>query len=310
MGSALNNIWTISELAYRLSDADSVDYYIDQLGAGTAFHIRNTLAGQSAAGTLKPVIYSSSNSLEYDWYSIRKDTTNKVSIVMDTPPIIYHPFDDADISGGEYVDRMGNTNVTIVSATTGVAGTVNEACSFDGSTSNLVSAISDFFTFSKYEPFAVGFFVKTVDASTTMVSAQGYPNTGGWLVLSVAGGVRFYMSNYNESQNQIVAIGAPPLINDGNWHFVIVARDDSNTAAGMTIDLDGDQRGLAYLATADPGHQTVDANPLAFGGFINNGVMAPDFAGDMDEFMLFDTVPSPQQRKWIYDQLIAGNQPW
>jgi hypothetical protein len=78
----------------------------------------------------------------------------------------------------------------------------------------------------------------------------------------------------------------------------------------MEIFVDGLQMATTVVVDTDPGPSTAYTAPLVIAGSTINDVQTPDWAGDMDEFMVFATNPSPQQRKWIYDQLVAGNQPF
>lgn len=174
---------------------------------------------------------------------------------------LYWPFDANDVSNGVVVDDSGNNNTgTVVGNALTVAGELNQALSFDGSTSYIlagtgVGGLSQSLTLAAW--------INTANASRTeailsdfdaSASGAGYIFTtdqNGNLDLRIGGSDLSGYPNY---------LTDPTTINDGEWHHVVVTISfelqtvafymDGNPTSSSPVNIVANGSGGAILQVA------------------------------------------------------------
>lgn len=311
IGSIVNNVWAKAEIAYRLNDANEAKFWYHKEGTGDVLE-GTTIANAAASGTMKPVIYMA-EAAEFDHYLVRKDSANGIA-VRPPAPTAYWSMDNADISGGQITDRMGNgLNLDINgSVTTGGAGIINQSFNFDSATSYLWHDGDPLLSFYEDDAFAVSTWIKTTDPAATIFNTSYYLLESGIFIGMSAGSVYFGLFNPTEASNRYIR--STGTINDGTWHHVICTKKSLPDSSVMEIYIDGIRDFKVFLSNNEPGSTLGWVRPVTIGAFrradfADPGVQ-PDFTGDLDEMMVFRSGLNSQHTRWLYQAGLNGIQPW
>lgn len=307
--------WIKSTVRYRPGDVDTGRYrvdYVEQLG-----NVWNNKkqATQPAGGTLSPNMYWLLNGYcEFDHYFIRKDSQNGIA-VRPPDPVAYWSFDDADISGGQVLDRMGNgLHLDIIGGvTTGVAGQVNQACLTDGSTGYFRHDGDPLLSFDDADDaWSVDGWFKSVNNIITFDTHMHLLESGVLAQLST-GYVYHGIFNWNETANRYIRSEIINTVNDNNWHHVLVTKGTDESASAMEIYIDGVLDLKVFLSDDQAGSIVAWVKPFLVSAMRWQGQPNDLFigqAGTFDEMRVFRATLNDQHARWLYQAGLNGIQPW
>lgn len=152
--------------------------------------------------------------------------------------VAHYPFN------GNANDESGNGHDGTVNGATLTAdrfGNADSAYLFDGINDRIELADEAAFDFEHTDAFSQSFWIKTSDATAGNKSLYAkmlkyYPTTG-YNVLLIDGKLRVYLINAHPSNE--IAVDGTTLLNDDQWHHVVVSYDGTSSVEGMAIYIDG-----------------------------------------------------------------------
>jgi len=211
----------------------------------------------------------------------------------------------------DVVDKSGNNNSgTITGTETYVSGAVsypdgryNKAFSFDGSTYIACSNESQF-DFERTQPFSVSYWVKTTGTAQAYVTKNSGNGTTGWQVDSGASSQIVLRLVNTATTNEISVNTGSAVINDGNWHHVVMTYSGNSLASGVKIYIDGVS--VAMTTITDNLSATILNNQAIVVGA--EGVFNRKFTGSLDDVQIWNYALSSSDITTLYNgQQIAHN---
>jgi len=147
---------------------------------------------------------------------------------------------------------------------------------------------------------SISFWIKTTDTrnSPSLAGKWGAVGIRNWIILHNNGIVTFVVSSTGTAAGN-GSITGNTIVNDGNWHHVLVVNDSTTT--NNYIYIDGYQD-----ATANVGRSIVGTATPTFIG-INSVTSGLRYSGDMSNFAFWNTVVTPEQVNEIYNQGVPTN---
>jgi hypothetical protein len=147
---------------------------------------------------------------------------------------------------------------------------------------------------------SISFWIKTTDTRSSPSLAGKWGGVGfrNWTISHNNGIVSFAVSSTGTTAGN-GSITGNTIVNDGNWHHVLVVNDSTTT--NNYIYIDGYQD-----ATANVGRSIVGTATPTFIG-INAVATGLRYSGDMSNFAFWNTVVTPEQVNEIYNQGVPTN---
>lgn len=307
--------WIKARINYRPDNVDTGRYRFDMEDTSGNNWNNKKNASQAAGGTLSPNMYWHLNGYcEFDHYFIRKDSQNGIA-VRPPDPVAYWSFDDADISGGQVLDRMGNglhlnINGTV---TTGVAGQVNQACLTDGTTGYFQHPGDSLLSFDdKDDEWSIDCWVKSAN-NHGIASTHFYLLDPGHFHQASGGYIYYGLFNWNETSNRYIRSELAGVVNDNNWHHVVITKGADESTTAMEIYIDGVLDLKVYLSDGQPGSRLHWVRPFTIGALQYLGQpndISISAAATYDEMRVFRSKLNEQQARWLYQAGLNGIQPW
>jgi len=222
--------------------------------------------------------------------------------------VSYWTFDDADLSGSDPLDTVGDNDGTNVGGvTTGQTGensVVGQAFSFDGNNDYINVSDSESLDIERTNELTIGFWVKLNSANTQQTFLRKSPEGGDWegygiqLNGSTSLNPRFLLRN---SQSNQLIVDANVGLTVGQWTYVAITYDGSSSASGVNIYING-----GSVSTTTP-YDTLSAsilnNEALTIGSIGSGSWF--FNGLIDEVAIFNRSLSAEEISALYDLGVA-----
>jgi hypothetical protein len=146
---------------------------------------------------------------------------------------------------------------------------------------------------------SISFWIKTTDTRNVSLAGKwggvGFRN---WIISRYNGVMAFTVSSTGTTAGN-GSITGNTIVNDGNWHHVLVVNDSTTT--NNYIYIDGYQD-----ATANVGRSIVGTATPTFIGVASTSV-GLRYLGDMSNFAFWNTVVTPEQVNEIYNQGVPTN---
>lgn len=267
----------LGEIEANQSKADAGDFY----ASGDTFTPISTPDTYSYDGHNTSVyMYNVSPARDIMWASLGFSMGNMS---------IFLPMDE--INSGVVQDYRRSNDASMVGTVSEVAGVVDGALHFNGS-SYLRVPDHPSLNFG-LNSFSMSALVKTTEAYQSVLDKRG-PNGGGYHVYIYGGSLLFQLTDVNGKWANYYNPNID--INDGSWHMIGVSLDRSPRGKEGRLFVDG-----VCVHTFDPsgvpGSTTIGAD-LLIGGH-RDGISRA-FEGDMDEFALYARALSDEEMNYIY----------
>ncbi len=193
---------------------------------------------------------------------------------------------------------------------TSVIGQIDNAQSFDGSTSRLTVADDNSFDWDSDKNFSIELWVKpdVTDKEMTFIGRRGeahpdYPlyNMAWYLGLEDDGkAIMFFRGEEFNSAAPFVAMKSPNPLNAGTWYHLAVVRNTGNT---FTFYIDGVEVGNA----PDTTQNIVATTPMTMGFFVSGeGNVTNYYNGSLDDIAIFGAALTAAEIKGHYNKGKAG----
>lgn len=186
----------------------------------------------------------------------------------DTPTSLWRLGESPSSAGAadQFGSNAGSYQGGVTQGQTGpIGGDTATAATFDGSTGTVDVADSPDLRFANTQALSVEAWVKTTSAAqqeiaSKMANASPYQ---GWELGTNSGEPYLYL--IDSWSSNAIAVTANQVINDGNWHHLVVTYDGSSKAAGVTFYIDG--KAIPFTTTSDDTltGTSVSAAPLYLG---------------------------------------------
>ena len=201
----------------------------------------------------------------------------------------------ADTTSGSELDKSGNNLNLSIANSSNVAGRVQEAMSFNGSSSALnVYAPKLDLTAS----LTLSVWIKTSNSSRAESIISKYDTAGteaGYLLKTNANGTMSLRVGGHNTTNGAHEVADPTKINDGQWHHVAVV---VNLGQSVTFFVNGVQTSsVPFPSIAASSSVTFEVGNIAYAFY------AQPFTGAIDEVKVFNSALTPSQ----IASLAAGN---
>ena len=234
----------------------------------------------------------------------------------------YWKLDEA--SGTSAADSSGNGNTaTVTPNATGfwVAGKINNAGNFNGTTQYVDAANPSNFNFERTQPFTLAAWVnRTSTTGEDDIIAKMGPSTVTWVGYSLffdnngttttcngvgctSNCVAVSINSTLVSSDEACVVAKTTPAGTGAWHHIVATYDGSSTAAGIKIYVDGS----AQTTTASPDTLTASiltATDLKIGTDIPG--QSDEFVGKLDDVRVYNRVLSAAEVTQLYNYAGGG----
>jgi hypothetical protein len=213
----------------------------------------------------------------------------------DSGPVAYYPFngDASDESGNGY-----DGTVTGATLTTNRFGDVDGAYYFDG-IDDRIDLPSETLNFERTNAFSQSLWIKTSDDDTgniilaKMTSDLSY--RGSCLTMK-NGLLSTYLINNGTTQNRLRVDGTT-LINDDQWHHLVVTYDGSSVASGVAVYLDGSLENSVIAADTLTGTILNSVTPT-----IGSRSSESYYEGSIDDIRIYSRTLSAAEVQELYTE--------
>jgi hypothetical protein len=152
--------------------------------------------------------------------------------------------------------------------------------------------VGDNFEFIGTEKFSIQMWIKTSEASATLLSRHNMGFINGYgLGLGSEGAFYVYQSNNP-------AFGSAPGLHDGQWHQVVVVRDSHRNEVRLYVD---GQRAPMPTSTDVLSPLVATTAPFLIGGVVNGGTSINAYHGSFDEVRVWGDALSDAEVALLYD---------
>jgi hypothetical protein len=211
----------------------------------------------------------------------------------------YWKFDET--TGAPYEDYVGTNDATCTNCPSPDSGIVNAGQHFDGVNDEVNVANDGSWDWDKDASFTIAYWMRT-SASTAgnrvLVARDDLVNSLHWWVgADNSGRVRFQCRDINNNGPYIGDKG--PILNDGDWHFIVAVRN--NSVDMNRIYVDAVRVDSAYHDYTAGFGGTADLNI----GYLNLGGHYR-YEGIMDEVATFDVALTEAEILYHYNNGLAG----
>ena len=199
----------------------------------------------------------------------------------------------------DVTDTYGN-NGTVTGTETYVAGKIDKAFSFNGS-SYITLANESNFDFERTDPFSIAFWVNMGNNTNKMLMCKGDDpySAGTTSGISIWTQADWLDVNINASSSQFIRVRtAIASIEDSTWHHVTVAYDGSSAASGLTIYYDGVSQSLSTVSDTLTSSSILNNYPFLIG---DSGAGSRDWTGKLDDLRIYDRELTQGEVNIIYN---------
>ena len=199
----------------------------------------------------------------------------------------------------DVTDTYGN-NGTVTGTETYVAGKIDKAFSFNGSTEVTLANESNF-DFERTDPFSIAFWVNMGNNTNKMLMCKGDDpySSGTTSGISIWTQADYLDVNINASASQFIRVRtAIASIEDSTWHHVTVSYDGSSTASGLTIYYDGVSQSLSTVSDTLTSSSILNNYPFLIG---DSGAGSKDWTGKLDDLRIYSRELDQSEVTMIYN---------
>jgi hypothetical protein len=198
---------------------------------------------------------------------------------------------DLEESSGAAIDAVGSADMTNHGATQHVSGKTGYAVTFTGTESDYMGTVDATF---ELQVFSVSCWIKHTEEESfhAIVDNRHWDNgITGWSIMTCYeagcyGGIDFTICNGGANNLELYQTTDETLVNDGNWHNIVV------TFSGTHIDLYVDG---ALEIDADWAHTISYTGDNLFSFGSSSGGAELFYTGSLDKVYIFDEVLTPTE---------------
>ena len=213
--------------------------------------------------------------------------------------VAYYSMDDADVSGNTVFDLTPNGNDgTIVGATTGVSGILNEGFSFDGSNDYLDTNNNN--GFSSTDTFMISTWINPSSLPSFQVVMSNIRSSNGEFAYSISTSdetVRFTLTRTGVTNQHFSSTNS---ITTGNWYHISAFYDNGD----VELYINGVQE---VTGTVTISGSAITSSSLKIG--TRGSLLSNYYSGDIDETLLLQDWTSAGTAQEIATYLFNNGNP-